>query len=184
MTVDEFITKQRQRINQVREKAFVIAVNDTHTKMASRIFNDGEAASGALIGSYNTTRPLYVNPKKSPKSFPVGGKTGNKKTKNGKTLKHKTAFFYSYRDFKQVIGQPTDKVRLNLFGRMQSDFVTGLRKISDIEYIVSFKQKNNLKKARGQEGHFGQQIFKLGDEELRNFSRVMRLETNRILYGK
>lgn len=192
MTIDEFILKQRERINKIREQALRVAAFDTHTKMANRIFIEGEAANESLIGSYNTSKPLYVNPRKSPRAFPTGGKTGNRRnivgqtTPTGKQKKqaHKTAFFYSYRDFKQAIGQPTDKVRLNLFGRMQSDFVTGIRRVSNTEYVVSFKDKKNLLKARGQERHFNKIIFKLGQYEINNFNRVLRLEVNRILYGK
>lgn len=180
MTIEEYITKQQKRINQVRIKAYKIAVFDTHRVMANRIFNEGEAANESLIGSYNTTKPLYINPKNAPRSFPTGGKTGNKR--NGG--RHKTAFFNSYRDFKRTIGQPTDRVRLKLFGRMQSDFVTGIRKVSNVEYTTSFKDKINLKKSRGQEARFGKAIFKFGDTEIKNMDRVMRLEVNRILYGK
>lgn len=180
MTIDEFIALQRKRINKVRQVAFEIAVKDTHTKMANRIFMRGEADTDTLIGSYDTSKPLYVNPRKTPRSFPTGGKTGNKR--DGKP--HKTAFFYSYRDFKQAIGQPTDRVRLNLFGRMQSDFISSIRKVSNVEYVTSFKDRLNLLKARGQEKRFGKPIFKLGDSEIKNFNRVLRLEVNRILYAR
>lgn len=192
MTIDQFIARQRKKIEAVKQKALRIAAYDTHRKMANRIFVDGEASNESLIGSYNTTNPLYVNPRNSPKSFPTGGKTGNSKLSNTektptgrrKKVKHKTAFFYSYRDFKRTIGQPTDRVRLNLFGRMQSDFISGFRKVSTTEYVVSFKEPINLKKARGQERRFGKVIFRISAAERKAFNDTMRLEIKRILYAK
>lgn len=179
MTPQQFIEKQKRRLERVEKNALRVAAFETHRIMANRIFNEGEAANESLIGNYNTTNPLYVNPKNSPKKFPTGGKTG-KVFKNKQP--HKTAFFYSYRDFKNRIGQPTDKVRLSLFGRMQSDFANNaLTKVSDTEYVVRFKNGINLLKARGHEKKWGKKIFSNSQSERRLFEQVLRQEINRMM---
>lgn len=181
MTTNEWIGKQQQLFKRIASgEPLELACIETHRVMANRIFVEGEASNESLIGNYNTTKPIYVNPKNSPKKFPTGGKTG----KGEKGKRHKTAFFYSYRDFKAAIGQPTDKVRLSLFGDMQNDFVTGLKRQSDHTWISRFKRPNNTKKAAGMERHFGKKIFALSPSERKLFIQVINRETQRIIHAK
>lgn len=175
MTPDEWIKKQRLNIEKAQLKAFQRAVFDTHRLMANRIFVNGEDSSDMKIGGYNSTDPIYVNPKNSPRKFATG------KFNNGKP--RKTRKFNSYKDFRQNVGRPTNVVNLNLFGVLQNDFVTGLRKVDNTTYEAILKQDINVKKARGQEKHWAKKIFSLSKHEREQFLETVRRETILILHG-
>lgn len=191
MTSLEFINKQRKLWQQAEIVGLQLASIEVHRTMGERIFLKGEAANESLIGHYNTTTPIYVNPKNSPRKFPTGGKTGNRravkgqKTASGRQKKtaHKTAFFYSYRDFRQTIGRPVDKVNLDLSGRLRSEFVSGIRKVNDREYVSYLRTRQSIGKARGAERHFGKRIFALTAEERALFVKVLQEETRRVFYA-
>lgn len=198
MTGDEFIRKQKERLQKAQEKAFKIAVFDSHRLMGNRIFVNGEAADDRKIGSYNSTNPIYVNPKNSPRKFTPEGKpkeTGKKgarsKTRIIETdsgterlkFKHTTRYFESYKAFRGYIGRKTDVVNLNLFGILQNDFITGLRKVDNSTYEAVLKQGINVKKAQGQEKHFGKKIFSLSKHEREQLYETVRRETILIMQG-
>ena len=86
-----------------------------------RVHNEGKAVSGSLIGSYST-KPMYVNPKNSPRRFSTGGKKSDKPIfKNGKSRKTKY-FKDGYKGFRNEIGRETAYVNLQLTGTLKSDF--------------------------------------------------------------
>lgn len=170
MTVDEWINKQRKLIGQlVNGDVLFVAALETHRTMANRIFVEGKNAIGANTGKYNTTNPLYVNPKNSPRGFATGGKNGSKK-KNGSA--YKTRYFKSYSAYRAAIGRQNAKVDLNLSGQLQSDFVAGIRRNGNSEVLVVLKNPVNQKKRRGNEKKFGK-IFSLTKAE-----RMLFIEEN------
>lgn len=173
MTGDEFINAQRKRLQKAQEKAFKVAVFDSHRLMGTRIFVEGEDSNEKKIGAYNSTNPIYVNPKNSPRKFTTG------KFKNNEP--RKTKKFSSYREYRAVIGRRVDVVNLNLFGLLQNDFITGLRKVSNSVYEAVLKQAVNAKKADGQEKHFKTKIFSLSKHERAQFFETVRRETILIL---
>lgn len=180
MTPEEYIAKQRAKWAKIAAgDPLEIAVFETARMQANRIFNDGKDSLNTKIGNYNTSKPIYVNPKNSPKKFPTKGKLGNTKKKNGEP--YKTSYFTSYKQFRSAIGRATDKVNLQLFGQLQNDFVTGIKKISNSEYVQTLKQQINFSKARGQEKHFGKPIFSLTKSEIEYFKKVVNEETIKIL---
>lgn len=176
MTTEQFLEKQRIAFAKIAKgEPLAIAVLDTHRQMANRIFINGKDANGTDIGKYNSSKGIYVNPKNSPKKFPTGGQTF------GSKRKYKTKYFPSYKDFKAEIGQQNDKVRLTLFGRLQSDFVTALRKDNNLQFSVSLKESINSKKVEGLEKRFGKKIFALTKKEREGLAKLVQKETNRIL---
>lgn len=175
MTGEEFIKKQRQKLKSVEETAFKIAVFDSHRLMGKRIFVNGEGSDDTKIGNYNATNPLYVNPKNSPRKFNTG------KFENGKP--RKTKKFSSYKSFRTAVGRQTNVVNLNLFGILQNDFITGLKKVDNITYESVLKQGANVKKARGQEKHWGKKIFSLSKHERESFYETVKRETILIMRG-
>lgn len=214
MTSEEFIAKQKANLAKIANgEALQIAAVETHRAMANRIFNDGGAQTGQ-IGKYDTVKPLYVNPKNSPKTFVPEGKDatlGYKKNAAGssnqtlliKTTKknkkgqftskkmavksnfeeRKTKWFPSYSAFRQTIGRKTDKVNLNLSGRLQSHFVTGLVRKGNSTFVSVLKRQEDIDKKDGAEKHFGKKIFSLTDKERKLFISTVNKETQRILHA-
>lgn len=146
MTTDQFISQQRVKMQKILTGLpIALAAQDTHVKMVSRIFEDGETSKGNQLG-YNTTDPLYVNPKTgSPKNFPVKGKNGSDTFKSGKNKgkKHKTGYFESYKDFRNAIGKTNKSINLNLTGILESDFSKGVIKLGDLKYVSMVTNERN-----------------------------------------
>lgn len=105
-----------------------------------RIHQDGKAVDNTLIGQYNSTKPFYINPNKAPRKaglMPPKGKTGETKFKDGKP--HKTTYVNSYKDFRNRIGRKTDKVNLNLTGKLQSELnLVVVNNKADIGFTTSY----------------------------------------------
>lgn len=178
MTPEQWIEKQKKVLAEIASgKILAEASIETHRQMANRIFNKGEAQTGS-IGRYNTTKPLYVNPKRSPKGFPVKGKYGNTVHKNG--TPYKTGYFSSYQEYRNKIGRPTNVVNLNLSGMWQNDFVTGLKKVNNGSYVSVLKRKDNQNKKAGAEKHFGKTIFALTKKERNLFVKLINDQINEI----
>lgn len=179
LTPAEYAAKLESKLNSLKtnDKAMGVAVFDTNAKMVNRIFVQGRDSSNSGIGSYNTTDPLYVNPKYSPKSFPTKGKAGNSRKKNGEA--YKTAYFSSYKAFRDTIGRETGFVNLTLFGLLQNSVSNGIERNSNGRYITILKGEQG-DKADGLEKKYGT-IFNLTKEERENFLRVYEFEITKLL---
>lgn len=177
MTEDELIAQQRKMFSDIIEKDIPLqrAVRSTLQKQVSRIFEQGKNSSGGNIGQYDTSRSLYVDPKKAPRSFAKKGKNGQEKFKSGKD--HKTGYFASYKDFRQEVGRPTDKVDLDLTSDLRFDISNSTSsrvnpvQVSTHEYVVGFKRPHNVKKAEGHEKKYGT-VYRNTDGEVKNFFDV------------
>lgn len=172
------------------EMPLEIAARDTVAMMFSRIFVNGKDAKGANIGKYNTTKPLYANPKLLPRSVPAKGKHG---------ADNKTAYFENYKALREAMGVQTKYVDLNFSGRLAFNFVNSsvsassnsigsravnpkdvrLEKIDKLKFVVRLNREN-MAKSRGNEAHFSKRIFSVSKEEKENFKKVLRFETIRL----
>ena len=161
MNVQQWAAQQRAKFEKIAN-CFGVAVNDVHALQTQRIFVAGQNSTNGAIGSYNTTDPLYVNPKYSPKKFPTKGKTGSSKFKNGKA--HKTGYFTSYSSFRQAIGRQTSVVDLRLSGALFRDYASSLVRQGD-RWIVGVKNKDNLGKLQGAIERYGATVFMLTKTE-------------------
>lgn len=115
--------KQIQPGGEAFDKA-IHEVADTHLHCSQeRIHTSGMASDGSEIGQYST-KPMYVNPKNSPKSFQPTGKTGRSTfIKSGNP--HLTKYFdQGYRAFREEIGLASDKVVLTLRGKLRNGLIT------------------------------------------------------------
>jgi hypothetical protein len=174
ITTEEYIKRQHAKLEKLKTGvALHIAAQDTHVKMVERIFEQGETAQGNHLG-YNTTDPLYVNPKNSPKNFPKKGKTGKSKFENGEN--HKTGYFDSYADFRKAIGKTTSYMNLNLFGVLQNDFAKGVIKLAKSAFASTVTQEANKVKLEKFATY-----FKLNKEERESFKDVLEYESLKIL---
>lgn len=175
VSIAEYIASQKERFERLENgEALEIAVRDTHAKQVQRIFVDGKNSDDSQIGKYNTTDPLYVNPKNAPKNTPTKGKTGKDTFANGQ--KHKTTYFESYSDFRASQGRESGNVNLNLFGNLRSAFSNGLFKVSEREWVVAIPG-GEYDKLDGNEKRFGSKISALTKEEHNNFIKVIQEES-------
>lgn len=152
MTTEEWIAYNQKKIQQLIKncKPLEIAAKDTMAMQAQRIFMEGKDSADSSIGKYST-KPIYINPKNSPKKFATGGK-GKEKTRIRKTYiavgessgyvertkekyisiskskfkngnPRKSRYFPGgYKEFRDKIGRETRFVNLSLTGDLQSDF--------------------------------------------------------------
>lgn len=175
VSIAEYIASQKDRFEKLQNgDALELAVRDTHAKQVQRIFVDGKNSNDSQIGKYNTTDPLYVNPKNAPKNTPTKGKTGKDTFANG--TKHKTSYFDSYNDFRASQGRQTSNVNLNLFGNLRSAYANGLFKVSEREWVVAIPESEYVK-IEGNEERFGGKISDLTKEEHENFIEVIQEES-------
>lgn len=177
-------------------RAFLIAVQSINAERSERIFTKGLNSAGGQIGTYNSTKPLYVNPKNSPKGFTPQGKNEekSKKTavqsialnkKGGHSTRRvaikqnfaprSTKWFGSYKDFRSAIGRESGFVNLNLFGDMKSNFESArIKKISDSEYQIGLDGLNSKKK-EGHEKKYGK-VYEHTKDETDNFFMFLNKE--------
>lgn len=188
MTTLEYIESLKKKLKAIEEnKPLLIAVRDVVAEQVQRIFIRGENASGSPIGAYNSTDPLYVNPKNSPQSFSPAGKPGAERN----VTNRQTRWFASYKDFRGKVGRETGRVNLSLNNDLQSDFSSQIVKgkntsaphnpvkISNNEYHTTLKREINVKKKSGMEGKYGE-IFRLTSKEKDRFRTTVEFEYNKI----
>lgn len=164
------INKHLETVNKPLSRAVVIAHNETMVRVYSR----GIKSNNTPIGKYNTTTPIYVNPKDSPVKFtprgkpPKGRKLGNTKFKSGEP--HKSKYFKSYNAYRAAIDRQTPDINLKLRQVLFQDNAAGLVKINANRYQSGVKTIENGKKARGLERMFGI-IWPLTDKEEKDLFR-------------
>lgn len=197
ITPQEFADKINLQIAELQRanKPLEIAARSVHALQVQRIFKEGRKSDGSDIGQYNSTNPLYVNPKTSPGNTsgikPPRGKNGDTHFKSGKKegQAHKTTYVESYRAYKGLIGRNNDKVNLRLSDDLFSDFASPVfdsgnprpEMISINEYQSRLKRDHNQKKFEGLQ--FGNKslkgygvIGKLTTEEKKTFFEVVERE--------
>ena len=181
MTIDQYIAELRKQKKELAStKAVFLAASTAHADAVERIFTAGNATSGQDIGNYNKKDPIYVNPLDAPRGFAPKGKNGKTTFKNGN--KHKTRYFESYSDFRANQGRRNDKVNLDLFGDLKSDFENSLVRISNTAFESAIRREDNIDKALGNQSRFNKAIFAASDEERATFTDVLRFELRKI-YG-
>lgn len=180
MTIAEFNKKIEERKRVIEENIPLgIAVADTHALMVQRIFVNGLNSSDSKIGSYATSPPLYVNTtlnapiKKAPK-----GKYGETKFTDGRP--HKTTYFESYKKFRQEESRESSFVNLRLFGNLENDFKTGLKRINNDSWVAVVRKDESADKIRGAESKYGKVFFFTKDER-KHFKDVLLFEMQKLL---
>jgi hypothetical protein len=186
MTIEEFKLKLEQALAEIK-------ANDTPLRLASygavaqiskRVFTDGGNADGGAIGQYNSTKPIYLNPKKSFGGSKLGtprGKNGDTKFKDGRS--HVTVYLDSYKDYKSILGKPSGGayVNLELSGDLKSDLENGMApiQISTHEYAIGLKRPINIEKRKGLEARYGK-IFAMTNKEVEEFIKDIQFEFAKI----
>ena len=147
MTIKDMINKIDRFNQQLRsEQTYFELMNFIISEQSERIFVRGLNDKNSDIGTYDT-KPLYVNPKNAPRSFPVKGKTGKTKFNNGKS--HKTGYFNGYGQYKQTIGEGS-RVNLRLFRNFEVAYNTSGRfTFTDSKLIYSHGVRVSAKNPQG-----------------------------------
>jgi hypothetical protein len=163
-------------------KKAVVAVNEVRMQ---RIFVDGINSNGGKIGSYNNTKPVYIDPDKAPKKV-------NQKGKNGKPIA--TGYYKSYKAFRQAMGRESGFVNVRLTNELQNDLANGSLgkssdkvnlkvnpiKVSKGIYKVTIKKKENIEKVESLESRFGK-FIEHTKEEKALFTTLMDKEIELLL---
>ena len=182
MTIDEYIQKLRDASLEIDlGKPLFLASSSATAQMVTRIFVKGQNETGKTF-RYNDSDPLYVNPVTSPgKKFPTKGKTGSDTFKSGKKAgqKHKTGWFESYKDYRDTIGRPTEKINFDLSGELRSDVTGGLRRVNNNEYVLQIRRDIDVKKRSGIDDRFDN-VLGINKEEEATFQRVYKDEALRL----
>jgi hypothetical protein len=158
---------------------FEIAVRDTVQQQAKRIFQEGLKSDGTKIGTYESTKPIYVSDNAAPKKV-------NHKGKTGKTIKY--GYYESYKAFREAMGRESSFVNLRLTNDLQSDFSNvelsktsnAVAKAKPIQltsrhFITMLKREENKKKKDGFDVKYGK-IFDLTIDEKKNLEKIAILE--------
>jgi hypothetical protein len=208
LTIDEFIIKTERLKREILEKdpPLKLASYSVLALQSERIFTKGQNVDGTTH-QYNSTDPLYVNPKTSPgKKFKPKGKPkaegekgASKKTVNikfggagfskGKPSKietdRKTKWFESYKAYREEIGFKTEKVNLQLSGELKSDFENPRGKeptpteVDVHEYVIKLNKELSTKKVEKFDEKYGD-VFGLSKFEIEEFYRIAALEFVRL----
>jgi hypothetical protein len=178
MTIEQYIqmlNKQIMEVETIADHAIFLAASSNMGDIANRIFVEGRDADGAKIGSYNTTKPLYVSPKDSPRNFKPQGKNGD--TGKVRNKARKTKYFSSYREYRNNQQRQTMFVDLRMFGRLQGEFESSLRRVTDgIGWQIGVYTKENINKARGNERRFNTIIFEATRKEAQDAQNIAAQE--------
>lgn len=188
MTVKDFISNLDIKILSLKEdnKPFEVGIYTVISQMIPRIFEDGMATNGSKIGSYNNTKPIYVNTSiNSPVKDAPRGKDGKDTFKNGK--KKKTTYYQSYKEFRQKQGRESGFVNIDLTGELKLDIAKGESsidinkfKINSNEYRITVTKEINSKKVKGLEKKYGQ-VFMPTNGEIEKMVEVIDFELKKYL---
>jgi hypothetical protein len=185
MTQKQYSEKLQKQIEELERsnKPLEVAVRSMMAVQSKRIFIDGRNASGDYIGVYKK-EPVYISPNsnKGLPKFPLKGKGGSTKFKNGNT--HKTGYFESFLDFKKKVGRSKKIQTVDLFltGALQKNWANAetlsqakAQKINPSHYRVAITDQNYKKAER-----YGN-VFGLSKEEKSKFYQVIQFELKKAL---
>ena len=145
MTTQQFIDQQRAFIEEMSKtgRVFGQAVATVHGEIGQRIFQDGKAVDGNKIGTYSTKPGYFKMPTQEKAKFYDGG----------------------YKEFRQANDRESSFVNLVLTSTLQTDFNTGLKKVSPVKYQSRLKNVDNAKKVADLENKYNTEIFGISDAE-------------------
>jgi hypothetical protein len=143
----------------LRGEVLRIAVTSTFAVHKPRIFEKGMSQKQGKIGKYGTN-PISISKSRQAKQ------TG------------KTYFKGGYAEYKSAIGKNPGFVNLTNTGQMMADYGV-IQKGKDLAY--GFQNRENFEKVGWMEDKYDKDIFKVNDDELKIFNRVMDAEIKKRL---
>lgn len=164
--MDKVLSDLKKKI--VNEKAVDIMLGKCAQAVLAnglrRAHNEGFSVNNRLIGAYSG-KPIYINPKNSPRKFTPEGKFGNsffKKTKQP----HKTKYFRGgYRGFRSFIGKESSKVNLQLTGLTLKTKYQSMKNPNGIGYVIGFMTRKSTIVAEAMEKKYRAKIWGLSEKD-------------------
>jgi len=180
----------RQRLNAIlaAEGPLYLASQSALAEFSERVFTRGKSATGGKF-SYNSTTPLYVDPKKTFGSTenlkPPRGKSGKTKFKSGKA--HKTTYVSSYKELRSLVGRESNFVNWEASGDLKIDIenkesgqFTPKKVSQGYEINSNDTEKENPRKLRGLKIKYPN-VFVLNQKERKLFFTTYDKELLRLL---
>lgn len=185
ITVAQFTAEINEKITELQsDKVLRLAALTVNQVRAERIFEKGLNSAGGKIGSYNSTKPIYIAPEDAPRAV-------NKRGKTGKSIK--SGYYPSYKAFRQAMGRESGFVNMRLNNELQSDLANAQIgksssaiaapkpiKISNTEYQITLKKDINIKKVEGNEKRFGKFLAHT-KQEIELFHKTIQEESFKII---
>lgn len=163
MTILEFINVLNDiKAERVLDSILLPAANRVISQFKRRIFNDGEASSGAKIGNYSTEPAEFSRRQFVKKSTFIGGSDSDDDTMQ---------FEGGYKEFRQLQGRQTAFVDLRLSGSLENSIQ--LVKDGENAILIAITNEDEAKKARENEKRFSKVIFSLSESEKKTFSEAL-----------
>lgn len=151
-------------INQVNamlqiDRVMISAMNTVLAAQKKRIFQNGLASNGSIIGKYST-KPIYISKKKQSRN------TG------------KTYFKGGYREYKSLTGKATGSVVVRDTDQTMMDL--GVHILGGGEYGIGFNNQHNADKMRWMEEKYKKDISSTTDKEDDLVMKVIEFELARL----
>lgn len=166
-TLNKIFSKYKNRIE-------ITILSDIEGQMKWRIFNEGRASDGAMIGSYST-KPMAVSPGWASKKA-YRRLFGSKKKRRGyqwftKNKKRLAVLPGGYKQYREAHGLQTAYVDLMFKGDLFRSIQRGK---SGGHNVLGFTLKTSLAKAEGNEARFKKKIFDLSVQESTSINTFVR----------
>lgn len=186
ITLDQHIANVRANIKRLieDERPLFIAAQTALSDLSERVFTNGKTINGGSY-QYNSTSPLYANPKKT---FGAASNLNPPTGKTGKTVftstgdPHKTTWVESYKALRGIVDRETAFVNLVAVGDLKSDIENRTsgdvtpHKVSD-GYIV---KAADVKKIEGLQSKYPG-LLQFSEEEKKTFYKTFDFEFKKII---
>lgn len=195
----------QEHIDKIRALSQELSQIDTPVQLASssalfffskRVFQDGRSATGGQF-QYNSTKPLYINPKKffgkASNLNPPKGKNGDTQFKSGKN--HVTTWVESYKEARGIVGRENNFVNWVGFGDLKSEIENApldrnspalpsrdakTRKVAFNDYVVKTVSGENSDKLEGLKSKYPN-VFVFNQEEKRIYYKAFEFEVLKLI---
>jgi len=184
LTEAQFAKSIREKVKLLAKEnlPLKIAATSVHADRINRIFHVGLNSNAGRIGTYDTTRELWVSDDQLRRAGTHRGKTGKR---------IKTSYYPNYKDLKKQQGFRNDRVNLRMTNNLQSEFAN--KNISSSSNSVPknatpikvnknkyVERIDNDGKLKGIEAKYGD-VFGFTKGEINKFYKVYNAEALRIL---
>jgi hypothetical protein len=184
LTEKQFVDKIRGKIKQLEKDnvPLKLAAASVHADRIDRIFHRGKKTDKSRIGTYDTTRELWVSDDQLRRAGTHKGKFGDPT---------KTSYYKNYKELKKQQGFRNTRVNLRMTNNLQSEFANKNigknsnsipsnaepEKINKDKYV---ERIDNQEKVDALEEKYGT-IFDFSEGEKHKFYKVYNEEASRIL---
>ena len=149
------------------EQVSLVAAKAAEAELKRRVFNDGKAADGSMIGSYSTKEGRFGE-----SAFAVKGAFRPDAGKRSMLLTG------GYAELRRINGRQADYVDLQYTGSLIRSITT---RATGGAHAVVISNNGDADIARHNEARFGKAIFAAGKTELEAIERAVIFEIERLL---